>query len=54
LIRELIDHLLQIIDRNLGLIKENMVVNRASSALNCGVGIEIEVILKRMSDVGFN
>jgi hypothetical protein len=54
LIRELIDHLLQIIDRNLGLIKENMVVNRASSALNGRVGVEIEVILKRMSDVGFN
>ena len=54
MIRELIDHLLQIIDRNLGLIKENMVVNRASSALNGSVGIEIEVILKRMSDVGFN
>jgi hypothetical protein len=54
LIRELIDHLLQIIDRNLGLIKENMVVNRASSALDGSVGIEIEVILKGMSDVGFN
>ena len=54
MIRELIDHLLQIIDRNLGLVKENMVVNRASSALNGRVGVEIEVILKRMSDVGFN
>jgi hypothetical protein len=54
LIRELIDHLLQIIDRNLSLIKENMVVNRASSALNGRVGVEIEVIFKRMSDVGFN
>ncbi len=54
MIRELIDHLLQVIDRDLGLIKENMVVNRASSALNGSVGIEIEVILKRMSDVGFN
>jgi len=31
-----------------------MVVNRASSALNGRVGVEIEVILKRMSDVGFN
>lgn len=29
-------------------------MNRASSALNGSVGIEIEVILKRMSDVGFN
>ena len=54
MIRELIDHLLQIIDRNLGLVKENMVVNRASSALNGRVGVEIEVILKRMSDVRFN
>jgi hypothetical protein len=29
-------------------------VNRASSALDGSVGVEIEVILKRMSDVRFN
>ncbi len=31
-----------------------MVVNRASSALNGRVSVEIEVILKRMSDIRFN
>jgi hypothetical protein len=54
LIRELINHLLQIIDRNLGLIVENMVVNRACSALDCGVGAQVEVILEGVSNIRFD
>jgi hypothetical protein len=54
LIRELINHLLQIIDRNLGFIMENMVVDRACSALNGGVGAEVEVILEGVSDIRFD
>jgi hypothetical protein len=54
LVRELIDHLLQVRNWNLGLVLKNMVVNRASSTLNGRVGIEVEVILKGMSDILLN
>lgn len=54
LVRELVDHLLQVVDRDLGLIHEDVVVNRASSTLDGGVGAEIEIVLKWMSDILFN
>ena len=54
LIRELVDHLVELIDWNLSLILENMVMNWTSSALNGGVSIEIEVILEGMSDIILN
>jgi hypothetical protein len=54
LVWELIDHLLELIDRNLGIVLEHMVVNRTSSALDGGVSVEVEVILKWMSDIVLN
>jgi hypothetical protein len=54
LVRELIDHLLQVVDRDLGVILENVVVDWTSSALNGRMSAEIEVILKWMSDIVLN
>lgn len=54
LVGELVDHLLELIDRDLGLIQEHMIVDRTSSTLDGRVSIEIEVILKWMSDIMLN
>lgn len=54
MVRELVDHLLQVIDRDLGVILENVVVNWTSSALDGGMSAEIEVVLKWMSDIMLN
>jgi len=54
LVRELVDHLLQIGDRNLGIVLEDVVVNRAGCTLDGRVGVEIEIILKWMSDIALN
>jgi hypothetical protein len=54
LIRELVNHLVELIDWNLSLVLENMIMNWTSSALNGGVSIEIEVILEGMSDIVLN
>jgi len=54
LVRELVDHLLQIGDRNLGIVLKDVVVNRAGGALDGRVSIEIEVILEWMGDIPLN
>lgn len=47
----LIDHLLEIIDRNLGLIQENLIMDRTRSTLDGSMSIQVEVILIRVSDI---
>ena len=54
LVGELVDHLLELIDWNLSLILENMIMNRTSSALDCRMSVEIEVILEGMSNIMLN
>ena len=49
-----IDQALELIDVAFCLIHDNMIVDWTSSTLNSRVGVKIEVILKRMSDVALN
>tara|TARA_R110002060_G_scaffold8583_1_gene12845 strand:- start:237 stop:389 length:153 start_codon:yes stop_codon:yes gene_type:complete len=47
----LINHLLEVVDRNIGLILQDMVMNWTSGTLNGGMRAEVEVILIGVSDI---
>ena len=42
----MVDHALEVVDVALSLILDDMVVNWASSTLDCGMAAEVEVIFK--------
>ena len=50
----LVDQFLEVIYRNVCLVHKNLVMNRSGSTLNRRVRAEIEVKLRRMSDISLN
>ena len=46
LVRHLVDHRMQLLDRNAFFIRENMIVCRPSGALKRLVGTEVEIVLE--------
>ena len=50
----IVDQSLKVVDVALVLIQDDVVVNRASSTLDSGVGAKIEVVFKRMCDIAFD
>jgi hypothetical protein len=54
LVRVGVYHTLELIDVALSLILDDMIMDRASSALNGRVRVQVEVVLKWMSDITLN
>lgn len=50
----IVNHSLKVVHIALSLIQDNVIMHRASSTLDSGVGAEIEVVLERMSDITFD
>lgn len=54
LVAMLIDHLVQLIDRDTRFIHDDMVVRRSSSTLDCRMRTQVEVMLERMRNISLN
>jgi hypothetical protein len=47
-----VNHALEVVDVALSVVLDDVIMDRTSSTLNSGVGIEVEVVLKGMSNFG--
>jgi hypothetical protein len=52
LVAVVVNHALEVVDVALSVVLDDVIMDRTSSTLNSGVGIEVEVVLKGMSNFG--
>lgn len=50
----LVDHVLELVRTHANLVHQNVIMSRTRGTLDGGVGVQIEIILERVSDVFLN
>lgn len=50
----LVDHVLELVRTHANLVHQNVIMSRTRGTLDCGVRVQVEIILERVSDVFLN